>query len=306
MFNIINNRFLFFAISIAILIISIAALLISGLNIGMDFSGGSRLTLSFEQNVTIEDLQSEMSSLGYQNAVIQLTGNGDYIIRTEKLSAGEKTQLKEDLTSAFGEFTETGFTDISPETALGTARISIIAVIAAAIVIMLYITWAFRIMPKPFRYGTCAIIALVHDTLITLGIFTIVGLVTDLEVNLMFITGILAVLGYSVNNTVVVFDRIRENLRATPSAGFDAIVNTSITQTFARSMNSSLTTVITVLALILFIGSNIQSFAWTLLIGILVGTFDSLFIAPSLLVVWEKKEWRRFISWLPMVKAKTS
>ncbi|MDD4874523.1 MAG: protein translocase subunit SecF, partial [Dehalococcoidales bacterium] len=111
-------------------------------------------------------------------------------------------------------------------------------------------------------------------------------------------------LGYSVNNTVVVFDRIRENLRTNPSASFETIVNTSITQTFARSVNSSLTTIITVLALILFIGTNIQSFALALIIGIVVGTFDSLFVAPSLLVVWEKKEWRRFIDWLPMVKAK--
>ncbi|MDD4874562.1 MAG: protein translocase subunit SecF, partial [Dehalococcoidales bacterium] len=279
MFNIINKRFSFFLISIVVLIICLVVLGVSGLNIGMDFSGGSRLTLSFEQEVTIEELETELVNLGFENAVVQVTSSGDYIIRTEKLSADGKTQLKEDLTSAFGAFTETAFTDISPETALGTARISVIAVIAAAVGILMYITWAFRIMPKPFRYGTCAIVALLHDTLITLGIFTMVGFAMNLEINLMFITGILAVLGYSVNNTVVVFDRIRENLRTNPSASFETIVNTSITQTFARSMNSSLTTIITVLALILFIGTNIQSFALALIIGIVVGTFDSLFVA---------------------------
>jgi len=170
--------------------------------------------------------------------------------------------------------------------------------------IMAYIIWAFRSMPKPIRYGTCAIIALLHDTLITVGAFAILNTVMDIEVNLMFVTGILAVIGYSVNNTVVIFDRIRENLKANPSADLELVVNNSVTQTFARSINTSFTCIITVLALILFIGTNIQSFAWALLIGIIAGAFDSICVAPALLVVWEKNEWRRFISWMPMIKAK--
>ncbi|NLL90265.1 MAG: protein translocase subunit SecF [Dehalococcoidales bacterium] len=304
MINIIKRRFLFLAISIFALLTSIVLLLAAGLNIGMDFSGGSRLTLNFEQAVTIDQLESELASIGYGTAVVQGTSSGDFIIRTEKLAADEKETLKTNLTAAFGQFTEKGFEDIPPETAIGTARVAVIGLVLAAIGIMAYITWAFRVMPKPFRYGICAVLALLHDVLIVLGIFAILGMITHIEVNLMFITGILAVIGYSVNNIVVIFDRIRENVKANPGASFEMIVNNSVTQTFSRSINTSLTTVITVLALILFIGTNIESFAWTLFIGIIVGTLDSLFIAPGLLVVWEKNEWHRFINWLPMFKAK--
>jgi preprotein translocase subunit SecF len=305
MINIIKKRFLFFAISITALFICIVFLIASGLNIGMDFSGGSRLTISFEQQVKLEDLETELSSIGYGTAIVQSTSGNDFIIRTSKLTADEKETIKESLTATFGELTEKGFEDITPETALGTARIAIIGLVLAAIGIMIYITWAFRAMPKPFRYGVCAVVALIHDTLIVLGIFSILGIALSMEVNLMFITGILAVIGYSVNNIVVIFDRIRENVKANPSASFEMVVNNSVTQTFSRSINTSLTTIITVLALILFIGTNINSFAWALFIGILAGTFDSLFIAPSLLVVWEKNEWRRFIDWLPFFKKKT-
>ncbi len=304
MINIIKKRFLYFLISISALVICAIFLLSAGLNIGMDFSGGSRLTISFEQDVTIEELESELTSIGLGTAIVQSTGGGDFIIRTEKLTANDKAQLKEDLTASLGAFEETGFVDISSETALGTAKIAIIGVIIAALGVMAYITWAFRSMPKPTRYGVCAIIVLLQDILITLGVFSILGLIIGLEINLMFITGILAVIGYSVNNIVVIFDRIRENVKANPAASFEMVVNNSVTQTFSRSINTSVTTVIAVLALILFIGMNIESFAWALLIGIIAGTFNSLFIAPSLLVVWEKKEWHRFIDWLPMLKNK--
>ena len=306
MINIIKKRFLFFAISITALLICIVSLVAAGLNIGMDFSGGSRLTINFEQTVNLEDLETELSAIGYGNAIVQETSGNDFIIRTPKLTADEKANIKEDLTAAFGELTEKGFEDITPETALGTARVAAIGLVLAAIGIMIYITWAFRAMPKPFRYGVCAVIALIHDTLIVLGIFSILGITASMEVNLMFITGILAVIGYSVNNIVVIFDRIRENVKANPSASFEMVVNNSVTQTFSRSINTSLTTIITIMALILFIGTNINSFAWALFIGILAGTFDSLFIAPSLLVVWEKKEWHRFIDWLPFFKKKTT
>jgi preprotein translocase subunit SecF len=304
MINIIKKRFLFFAISISALLISIIFLLSAGLNIGMDFSGGSRLTVNFEQQVTIEEVEAELSSIGYGTAIVQKASSDDFIIRTAKLSAAEKETIKTDLAAAFGEFTEKGFEDIPPETAIGTARVAVFGLILAALVVMAYITWAFRAMPKPFRYGVCAVIALLHDALIVLGIFAILGLTLNLEVNLMFITGILAVIGYSVNNVVVIFDRVRENVKANPGASFEMIVNNSVNQTFSRSINTSLTTTITVLALILFIGSSIESFAWALLIGIIAGTFNSLFVATSLLVVWEKREWRRFIDWLPMFKAK--
>jgi preprotein translocase subunit SecF len=155
-------------------------------------------------------------------------------------------------------------------------------------------------MPSPFRYGTCAVIALLHDVLVVLAVFSILGSILGWDVNLLFITGILAILGYSINNTVVVFDRIRENVSRGVSANFEVVVNNSLVETLGRCLNTSITTIITLLAVLLFVGASIQSFCVVLLVGIIAGTFDSICIAPMLLLVWEKGEWGRFVSWLPL------
>ncbi len=303
MIDITGKRPRFFLVSGVLILICIISLAVFGLKPGIELRGGSMLTLGFEQEVVLSELRDELGSLGYTSAIVQTTGEGDYLIRTTKLTAGEKTELKENLTAKFGSFAERGFEDIDPIIAKQTAKTTTIAVAVAAIGILLYVTWAFRRMPKPFRYGACAIVALLHDTLVALGVFSIIGGILGWEINLMFITGILAVIGYSVNNTVVVFDRIRENLRESPSSDFEVIVNNSLVETITRSLNTSLTTIIVVLALLLFVGATIQNFTVVLLIGVIAGTFSSLFIAPLLLVVWEKGEWRRFIRWLPSAKA---
>jgi preprotein translocase subunit SecF len=300
MIDITGKRSRFFLISGVVILIGIISLAVFGLQAGIELRGGSMLTLGFEQEVDLSELKAELGSLGHANAIVQTTGEGDYLIRTTKLTAVEKTELKENLTARFGPSDEKSFEDIDPIIAKQTARIATIAVAVAAIGIMIYITWAFRRMPKPFRYGACAIVALLHDALIALGVFSIIGGVLGWEINLMFITGLLAVIGYSVNNTVVVFDRIRENLLESPNSDFEAIVNNSLVETLTRSLNTSLTTIIVVLALLLFVGATIQNFAVVLLIGVIAGTFSSLFIAPSLLVVWEKGEWKRFTRWLPL------
>jgi preprotein translocase subunit SecF len=303
MFDIIGKRFRFFLITGIVLLIGIIALASFGLKAGIDLSSGSLLTLDFEQEVTVTEVKQELDNLGYDNAIVQITGEGDIIIRTSDLTTTEKGQLKESLEANLGPVEELGFENVDPLIARQTAQTAAIAVAIAAVGIMLYITWAFRRMPKPFRYGTCAIVALLHDALVTLGVYSILGAILGWEVNLMFITGILAVIGYSVNNTVVIFDRIRENLLRGSSPDFETVVNDSLVESLTRSINTSLTTMIVVLALLLFVGSTIQNFSAVLLIGIIAGTFSSLLIAPSLLVVWEKREWRRFIQWLPVVKS---
>jgi preprotein translocase subunit SecF len=199
------------------------------------------------------------------------------------------------LSARFGGLEETEFSSVSPMVATETARNAIIAVAVAAVGVLLYITWAFRRMPNPFRYGTCAVIALIHDAVVAMGVFSILGGILGWEINLMFITGILAVIGYSVNNTVVVFDRVRENLTKGISPHFEVVVNSSLVETLSRSLNTSLTTLLVVVALLLFVGASIQNFAVVLLVGIIAGTYSSLFIAPMLLVVWEKGEWNRFL-----------
>ncbi len=289
-----------------VILIGIISLATFGLKSGIEFSSGSLMTVSFEQEVDQSDLKEELASLGYSNAIIQHTGAGDFLIRTQELTGEDKTELENGLTARFGHLTEPEFHSVSPMVARETAQNAAIAVAVAAIGILLYVTWAFHRMPKPFRYGTCAIIALLHDALVALGVFSILGGLLNWQINLMFITGILAVIGYSVNNTVVVFDRIRENLILGVSLDFEVVVNNSLVETLGRSLNTSLTTLFVVLALLFFVGMSIQNFAVVLLVGIIAGTFSSICIAPTLLVVWEKGEWGRFIQWLPlpMVKAK--
>jgi len=233
--------------------------------------------------------------MGYTDAIIQSAGEGQFLIRTHELSDAEKTELEETLSGSFGELTEAQFSSVSPQVASETVHNAAIAVAIAAVGILLYVTWAFRRMPRPLHYGTCAIVALVHDALIAMGVFSIVGAILGWEMNLMFITGLLAVIGYSVNNTVVIFDRIRENLTKGIGATFEDVVNNSLVETLSRSVNTSLTTLVVVLALLLFVGATIQNFVVVLIIGVIAGTFSSVCIAPSLLVVWDKKEWGRFI-----------
>jgi len=220
MFDIAGKRTLFLLISEAIILIGIIALVVFGLQPGIEFSSGSIMTVSFEEEVAQSELQEEMENLGYENAIIQRTGEGDYIIRTPELSAEERADLEDGLSARFGPLTEREFYSVSAMVAGETTRNAAIAVGIAAAGILLYITWAFRRMPKPFHYGICAIIALAHDVVVVLGVFSILGAILNWEINLMFITGVLAVIGYSINNTVVVFDRIRENLRRGISPDF--------------------------------------------------------------------------------------
>jgi len=267
MFNIVGKRLWFFLLSGLLVLISIVALVVFGLEPGIDFASGSITTIAFEQEVSIDELEQELAALGY-TAEIEQNPHGDFLIRTVRLTSSEKSQLKASLTEKFGPLTEKAFEDVDPVIAEETARIAGIAV--------------------GIRYGVCAVVALLHDVILVLGVFSILGAVMGWEINLMFITGVLAVIGYSVNNTVVVFDRIRENLRRGVTVNFEVVVNNSLVETLSRSLNTSLTTLFVILALFLFVGVSIQNFAVVLLVGIVAGTYSSLFIAPHLLVTWEK------------------
>ena len=293
MFDIVGKRPVFFAISAILLAGSVVALLVLGLNPGIDFSSGSITTLSFEQAVDPTEAEEELSGLGFSSRIDEW--QGDLVIHTVRLTAEEKTSLREGLEKKFGPAEEMGFESVDPVIAEETARIAGIAVAVSAVGILLYLTWAFRRMPKPLHYGICAVIALIHDVVIVLGVFSILGGIFGWEINLMFITGILAVIGYSVNNTVVVFDRIRENLQRGISPDFEVVINGSLVETMSRSLNTSLTTVVVVLALVLFVGVSIQNFAVVLLIGVIAGTYSSLFVAPQLLAVWHKGKWQGFV-----------
>lgn len=301
MFDLTGKRHWFFLISALVILAGIICLATVGLPLGIEFQSGSKLRISFEQTISQNELRAELTALGYSNAIIQneitASGHGDFLIRTEKISGEQKEALLTDLSAAFGPLTELEFNNVSPEVATETGSNTIIAVIAAAIGILLYVTWAFRRMPRPFHYGTCGVIALTHDVLVVIGVFAILGAFFGWQVNLMFITGVLAVIGYSINNTVVIFDRIRENINRGISSDIEVVVNSSLVETLGRSLNTSLTTLLVVLAMLLFVGANIMNFAVVLIIGIIVGTYSSLFIAPLFLLTWEKRQWRRLLPW---------
>jgi preprotein translocase subunit SecF len=297
MLDIIGKRFWFFLISGVLILVAIISLATFGLKSGIEFSSGSMLSVKFETTVDYTQFQQEIVNLGYTNAIVQSVGENEFLIRTQELSAEQKSQLETALNDQFGKLSESQFYSVSPLVASETARNAAIAVAISMVGMLLYVTWAFRRMPSPFRWGTCFVIALFHDILVTVGLFSLFGHILGWEMNLMFITGILAIVGVSLDNTIVVFDRMRENQRMGVSPDFEVVVNRSQIETLGRSLNTSITIVITCLALLLFVGGTIQNFVIVLLVGLIAGTFDSVFVAPGLLVVWDKNEWGRFLPW---------
>jgi len=295
MIDFVGKKHWFFLISAIAIIVAVISLTVFKLQPGTDFAGGTSTTLHFTPQVEQDQLRQEFTNLGHPEAIIQRSGD-DFFIRLKEISLQEREALAKELEMSLGsEITVRDYNTVSPYIATETARNAGIAVIIAAVAMLLYIAWAFRRMPKPFRWGTCAIIALIYNVLIVVGIFSILGQVANVGIDAMFITGLLAVVGYSINNTVVVFDRIRENMSKGISPDFAVTVNSSIIETLGRSLNTSLTTLYVTLALFLFGGATIHRFILVLLIGLLAGTYSSLFIAGPLLVVWEKREWGKLL-----------
>jgi preprotein translocase subunit SecF len=304
MINFVGRKQWFFLVSWLLVIMGIAALIISQvrlgspLRLGTDFVGGTSVILQFTPAVQQSQLREEMAKLGYGEATIQNAGEGSFIIHTTEMTSGEAKTLADQIGADLNSQVEVSdYYLASPAVGAATARSALIAVIVAAIAMLFYIVWAFRRMPNPFRWGTCAIIALVHDVFIIVGIYALLGLIAGVEIDALFITGLLTVVGYSINNTVVVFDRIRENKARGISSDFAVTVNSSIVETLGRCLNTSLTTFFVVLALFLFGGVTIHYFVLVLLLGVTVGLYDSVCIAGELLVVWEKRDWRSLIPW---------
>jgi len=305
MINFTGKRYWYFLISAIIIIPGIISLAIFGLKPGVDFSSGSTMTLSFKTTVQESQLRQSLTDLGYKDAVIQHTGEGDYFVRLREISSQDEANLVSSLQTKLGvEVTATNFALVSPIIATATVRYAIIAVIVAAVGILIYITWAFRRMPNPFRWGTCAVIAMVHDILLVLGVFSILGWAAGVQVDALFVTAMLTVAGYSVHDTIVVFDRIRENMSKGISNDFETVVNQSIYETFIRSLSTSLTVLYVLAALFVLGGATIHYFVLALLIGVTTGTYSSICNASPLLIVWEKREWRRFLK-LPVIVVNT-
>ena len=288
--NFVDKRKWFFLFSLLVIVPGVIFLIIApGLNPGIDFIGGSSTNLSFESEVNQNNVRIELSRLGHTDATVQTLGDGTFEIRTKELDESSKKELVETLQNQLSPegVTVLSFDLVSPMVARETVVAALWAVLFAAIGIFFYLWWAFRSVPNPLRYGVAAIIALIHDTLVVVGIFAILGELLGIEVNTMFLIALLTVIGYSVNDTIVVFDRLRENITIYPNRTLQDNANMSISESMGRSVNTSLTLLLTLIALILFGGETIRVFLWVLMIGVIAGTYSSLGIATPMLVAWE-------------------
>lgn len=293
MIDFVGKRYFYFLLSALFILPGVVSLLIPpGLRLGVDFTGGTMWRLRVERAASTAEVHAVLQEYGHADAQIQTLDGNRLQIRTKEFDAAsdEKARVVAALRERIGPFEEETFESIGPAISAEIGQRAMLAVALASIGILLYLAWAFRRMPGPFRWGACAIVALLHDALVLLGAFSIMGKVFGLEVNAMFVTAVLTVLGFSVHDTIVVFDRIRENMLRHGPETFEAVVNHSIAQTLVRSINTSLTVVLTVLALLLFGGVSTREFALALLIGVISGTYSSIFNAAQLLVVWENGE----------------
>ncbi len=308
----VGKRYWFFLFSLAVIIPGVVFLIIApGLKPGIDFTGGSTLTVQFEEEVAQEDLRSVLGDLNLPgldlaDSTVQKMGDDTFFVSTKELNQEQKDGLVDALSTRLSPIRGQAFDLVSPIVAGETVRNGLIAVGLAALGIFLFLWWAFRSVPSPFRYGIAAIVALIHDAVIVVGIFAILGVVADVEVNTFFLIAVLTVIGYSVNDTIVVFDRLRENIILYPNRRFEQTVNISLAETLGRSLNTSLTLLFTLLALYLFGGPTIRSFLLVLVIGVVAGTYRSIGIASQFLVAWELGDFGRILARVRLRRSTTA
>lgn len=299
MFHLASKRRLWFAISLIVIVPGLVSLILFGLRLGIDFTGGTLWEVRFDQPTTSGAIAAVLEENGIETSTVQQTGqaaDNTWLIRIPEVREGsaEKDAIEASFAEEIGPFTELEFSSVGGAVSTQIRNRAILAVAAASVGILLYIAYAFRNTNNPMLYGACAIVTMLHDVLIVLGVFSILGWLAGVEIDALFVTAVLTVIGFSVHDTIVVFDRIRENLANKTDPTFEGIVNYSLAQTLVRSLNTSMTVVFTLLALVLFGGATTRTFVLALLIGIVVGTYSSIFNASQLLVAWENHEIQDF------------
>ena len=297
--SLIRYRKITYIISGILVGLSIIFVLVWGLKLGIDFTGGSLLEVEFTATrPTLDELHRRLAAASFANAVIQPTGERGALVRTEHL-AEDRHQA---LLSALGGGESTGLAEkrfdvIGPTIGKELEKQSVWAVVLVIGLIVLYIAWAFRKVSEPvssWKYGVATVIALVHDVAIPIGVFAVLGHFFGIQVDTLFVTALLTILGFSVHDTIVVFDRIRENLKVSQGRlAFDAIVGKSIGETITRSINTSLTVLLVLLAIYFFGGKSAEYFSLALIVGIFFGTYSSICLASPILVSWHQWSVRR-------------
>ena len=295
MLDIVGKRYWYFGFSLIIIIPGLIALILWGLPLAIDFTGGSLLEVRFLSGNPPEtaDVVELYHELGIGEPIVQSAGESDILARSKEVDDATKASLLAEMEVQFdGPIEELRFESVGPSVGAEVAQRAAGAVGLAALGILGYITWAFRSVPNAFRYGLAAIVAMLHDVAVVVGVEAIFGHFLGWEVDSLFLTALLTVIGFSVHDSIVVFDRIRENQRAYRRLDYETLVNHSIVQTLDRSINTQLTVMLTLTALLLLGGVTTRHFVAILLIGVLSGTYSSIFNAAPMLVVWENREWR--------------
>lgn len=293
MLDIIGKRYWYLLASAIVIIPGLVSLLMApGLKLGVDFTGGTLWEMKFNTPVQTAEMKEVFAQYDLGDTIVQTAGDNALLVRSKEIKSDseQKASIESAVREKFGNFEELRFESVGPSVGQEVAQQAIWAVVFASVGILLYISWAFRKVPSPFRYGACAIIAVLHDAFLVLGIFSILGKLFNIEIDALFVTAVLTVIGFSVHDTIVVFDRVRENMGKRTGEPFEVVVNHSLLQTLGRSFNTSLTTAFTLTALMLFGGVTTKNFVAAMLIGIVSGTYSSIFNASMLLVMWENGE----------------
>lgn len=285
-----------FVLSGVVLLAGIISLATYGLKLGIDFKGGTLTELQFKQSYDLAKVRQVLVDQGIKNFQPQATGDNGLLIKTEALEKEQHDKMIAAVKEKVGDFEEKRYESIGPVIGRELKKNALYQLLIVSIGIVLYIAYAFRKIQRPitsWKFGWAAIIALLHDLLVVLGIFSILGHYYGVEIDSLFVTAMLTVLGFSVHDTIVVFDRIRENLKVHAGQPIEFVINHSISQTLVRSLNTSLTVLFVLLALLLFGGATIKYFVLALFIGIITGTYSSIFVASPLLVIWQKWSTRK-------------
>jgi preprotein translocase subunit SecF len=295
MIDILSKRYLYFAISLLVIIPGLVLLATNGLPLSIDFTGGSLLEVQFETGTDLntDEIISIYEVAGIDDAQVTTTDSGTVLIRSSFLTNEVRDSVLTAMNEEAGsEVSVIRFDSVGPSIGRQVASRAALAVGVAALAVVVYISIAFRKVPNAFRYGVCAVIAMIHDVALVFSVAGIGAILFDWQMDALFLTALLTVIGFSVQDKVVVFDRIRENSTLLRRLEYEKLVNHSIVQTLQRSINTQLMTVeFLLLALALFGGVTLQEFAVILLVGLFSGTYSSIFIAAPILVLWEKREW---------------
>jgi len=294
MLQIISRSKYWLTLSGALFVVALLAILIFGFKAGLDFSGGNLLEFKFlKDRPTTEEAKTMIDELKIESGVvIQPAGEKNLIIRFQAADESLHQKIVDKFKNKYkDDVQEERFDSIGAAIGSELKTKAVYSIILVSICIILYVAWAFRKVSWPvasWKYGLIAVVALLHDVTITAGVFAVLGKFAGIEVDLPFIAALLTILGYSVNDTIIIFDRIRENLGRFPKSDFGEVVNRSLNETMARSINTTLTTLLAIVTVLIFGGASISSFALALTIGIFLGAYSSIFVASPLLVVWEK------------------